>query len=238
MPEGGSARFLADAARHRAGRRRAGQPAAAARVAHPGRLRRLVGRGRDDPVRLARRLVHRLARGADCGWPPVAPPPPLDLTSGSASNHRWRPSSRSCSAPGRRPSAASPSWLGTGWSAPTIRIEVVGERRLDSVRGPGGTPAGSAPRHRRPALLAAAGRSAARAGRLRCGWCPESVESLADHGDGLWGSARDQRVERGVARLQGMLGPEAVDGPRVAGRSWSAGASALSPWGERSRPRP
>ena len=59
---------------------------------------------------------------------------------------------------------------------------------------------------------------------------PESVESLGDHGDGLWGSATDDRVERGVARLQGMLGPEAVVAPDGAGRSGgrpAAGGRAL-----------
>ena len=35
---------------------------------------------------------------------------------------------------------------------------------------------------------------------------PEAVESLADHGEGLWGRAASEQVERGIARLQGMLG--------------------------------
>ena len=46
---------------------------------------------------------------------------------------------------------------------------------------------------------------------------PESVESLADHGEGLWGSALNEHVERGIARLQGMLGPEEVLAPSLQG---------------------
>lgn len=63
---------------------------------------------------------------------------------------------------------------------------------------------------------------------------PETVESLGDHGDGLWGSATDERVERGVARLQGMLGPEAVLAPAVQGGRNPAQRQAPVPWGERS----
>ncbi len=62
---------------------------------------------------------------------------------------------------------------------------------------------------------------------------PEAVESLGDHGDGLWGSATDDRVERGVARLQGMLGPEAVVAPTVQGGRSPAQRQASVPWGER-----
>ncbi|HEU5486651.1 MAG TPA: DNA polymerase Y family protein, partial [Microlunatus sp.] len=62
---------------------------------------------------------------------------------------------------------------------------------------------------------------------------PETVESLGDHGDGLWGSVTDDRVERGVARLQGMLGPEAVVAPVVQGGRGPAQRQAPVPWGER-----
>ena len=62
---------------------------------------------------------------------------------------------------------------------------------------------------------------------------PEAVESLADHGEGLWGSARDDQVERGVARLQGMLGPEEVLAPAVQGGRGPRERQSLSPWGER-----
>ncbi|MFL6025576.1 MAG: DNA polymerase Y family protein, partial [Friedmanniella sp.] len=62
---------------------------------------------------------------------------------------------------------------------------------------------------------------------------PETVESMADHGEGLWGSAPDERVERGVARLQGMLGPEEVLAPALQGGRCPRQRQSLTPWGER-----
>ena len=69
---------------------------------------------------------------------------------------------------------------------------------------------------------------------------PEAVESLADHGEGLWGSALDEHVERGIARLQGMLGPEEVLAPALQGGRSPRDRQQLSPWGERRTddPRP
>jgi protein ImuB len=62
---------------------------------------------------------------------------------------------------------------------------------------------------------------------------PESVESLADHGEGLWGSALNEHVERGIARLQGMLGPEEVLAPALQGGRSPRDRQLLNPWGER-----
>jgi protein ImuB len=62
---------------------------------------------------------------------------------------------------------------------------------------------------------------------------PESVEASAAHADGLWGGDTDDRVDRGVARVQAMLGYDAVVVPvRQGGRS-PADRQALVPWGER-----
>ena len=66
---------------------------------------------------------------------------------------------------------------------------------------------------------------------------PESVESLADHGEGLWGSALNEHVERGIARLQGMLGPEEVLAPSLQGGRSPRDRQLLSPWGERQHPQ-
>jgi protein ImuB len=62
---------------------------------------------------------------------------------------------------------------------------------------------------------------------------PEAVESLSDQGEGLWGSAPDERLERGVARLQGMLSPEAVLAPAVQGGRTASKRQAATVWGER-----
>ncbi len=62
---------------------------------------------------------------------------------------------------------------------------------------------------------------------------PETVEPSAAHADGLWGGGTDERVDRGVARVQAMLGYDAVMIPvRQGGRS-PADRQALVPWGER-----
>ncbi|MCW2787076.1 MAG: putative DNA-directed polymerase [Marmoricola sp.] len=62
---------------------------------------------------------------------------------------------------------------------------------------------------------------------------PETVEPAAAHADGLWGGGTDDRVDRGVARVQAMLGYDAVVVPvRQGGRS-PADRQAHVPWGER-----
>lgn len=62
---------------------------------------------------------------------------------------------------------------------------------------------------------------------------PETVEDAAAHADGLWGGDDADRVDRGVARVQAMLGYDAVVVPvRQGGRS-PADRQAFVPWGER-----
>jgi protein ImuB len=62
---------------------------------------------------------------------------------------------------------------------------------------------------------------------------PEVVEAAASHADGLWGGGTDELVDRGVARVQAMLGYDAVVVPvRQGGRSPSD-RQLLVPWGER-----
>jgi protein ImuB len=68
---------------------------------------------------------------------------------------------------------------------------------------------------------------------------PEEVVAESVHADGLWGGT-DSRVERGIARVQGMLGPEAVVAPVLQGGRSPAERQALVPWGTRAtalRPR-
>jgi protein ImuB len=76
-----------------------------------------------------------------------------------------------------------------------------------------------------------------RAGEIRAPvdrvvFTPVTVVPDAVHADGLWGGT-DERVERGIARVQGMLGHEAVLRPVLQGGRAPADRQALVPWGER-----
>ncbi|MFL6059772.1 MAG: DNA polymerase Y family protein [Marmoricola sp.] len=62
---------------------------------------------------------------------------------------------------------------------------------------------------------------------------PEVVEQSAAHADGLWGSGTDELVDRGVARVQAMLGYDAVVVPVRQGGRGPADRQLLVPWGER-----
>lgn len=67
----------------------------------------------------------------------------------------------------------------------------------------------------------------------RVRFLPEVVEPAAAHGEALWGAAHDDLVERGVARVQGMVGFDAVRRPVLQGGRSPAARQALVPWGER-----
>jgi protein ImuB len=62
---------------------------------------------------------------------------------------------------------------------------------------------------------------------------PETVEPAAAHADGLWGGGTDERVDRGVARVQAMLGYDAVKIPVRQGGRTPSDRQALVTWGER-----
>jgi protein ImuB len=61
---------------------------------------------------------------------------------------------------------------------------------------------------------------------------PQAVVAESVHADGLWGGT-DARVERGIARVQGMLGHESVVAPVLQGGRSPAERQAFVPWGER-----
>ncbi len=67
-------------------------------------------------------------------------------------------------------------------------------------------------------------------GRIR--FVPEDVAPEAAHAEGLWGGT-DELVERGIARVQGMLGPESVCRVVLTGGRSPADRQTLVPWGER-----
>lgn len=61
---------------------------------------------------------------------------------------------------------------------------------------------------------------------------PVTVVPEAVHADGLWGGT-EERVERGIARVQGMLGHEAVVRPVLQGGRSPRDRQAFVAWGER-----
>ncbi|GAB2978598.1 DNA polymerase Y family protein [Nocardioides montaniterrae] len=62
---------------------------------------------------------------------------------------------------------------------------------------------------------------------------PETVEPSSDHADGLWGGGAEEQVLRGVARVQAMVGYDAVRVPVLQGGRGAADRQALMPWGTR-----
>ncbi len=74
---------------------------------------------------------------------------------------------------------------------------------------------------------------AVRAAIERVRFLPETVEPAADHADGLWGGGADEQVTRGVARVQAMIGFDAVRTPVLQGGRSVADRQASVPWGER-----
>ncbi|MCY7396986.1 MAG: DNA polymerase Y family protein, partial [Nocardioides sp.] len=88
------------------------------------------------------------------------------------------------------------------------------------------SPAGSSLRSRQVA-------GTVRAPIERVRFVPDTLEPTADHAEGLWGGGTDDLVERGVARVQAMLGFDAVRRPVLQGGRAPAARQATVPWGER-----
>ncbi len=62
---------------------------------------------------------------------------------------------------------------------------------------------------------------------------PEETSAVAEHADTLFGSGPDAQVERGAARVQALIGPEAVQALRTQGGRAPADQVHAAPWGER-----
>ena len=62
---------------------------------------------------------------------------------------------------------------------------------------------------------------------------PESVDDLAHHEPGLWGTAPDERVHHALSRVQSLLGHEAVLTAHRSGGRTLAERATLVPWGDR-----
>lgn len=61
---------------------------------------------------------------------------------------------------------------------------------------------------------------------------PELVEPLADHADGLFGGGPQDHVIRGVARVQSMVGPEAVRSVHLQGGRSPVDRQLTASWGD------
>ncbi|MCU1403546.1 MAG: polymerase family protein [Microbacteriaceae bacterium] len=61
---------------------------------------------------------------------------------------------------------------------------------------------------------------------------PESVDSIGNHEDGLWGSGPDERVHHGLSRVQSMLGHGAVLTAVMGGGRTIADRQNLIAWGD------
>jgi protein ImuB len=62
---------------------------------------------------------------------------------------------------------------------------------------------------------------------------PESVDSVGNHEEGLWGSGPDERIHHGLSRVQGMLGHEGVLTAVVGGGRTLEDRTTLVAWGDR-----
>lgn len=67
----------------------------------------------------------------------------------------------------------------------------------------------------------------------RVRFVPEVAEPAGDHAEGLWGGGAGELVARGMARVQAMLGYDAVLVPVAQGGRGPAARQACVPWGER-----
>lgn len=70
-------------------------------------------------------------------------------------------------------------------------------------------------------------------GVVRVTVTPESVDSVGNHEEGLWGSGPDERIHHGLSRVQGMLGHEAVLTAVVGGGRTLGDRATLVAWGDR-----
>ena len=254
VPAGGSPAFLrglpVEVLQDDGPRGASRQPAAAARPAHPGRPGRPAGRRRRAPVRAptARRCGGgRGARTRRCSR--RAPRRPSS-TRRSPSSRRSTPSRRSPSASAPPPSGSSTELAHHQLVATGVRVEAESDGVVCSSRD------WLHPRHfsardlvdrvhwqlqsaASGSLRAASDAGAVRAPIDRVRFVPEVVEPAAAHGEALWGGASDDLVERGVARVQGMVGFDAVRRPVLqGGRSPAATAGAGAVGRARRRPAP
>ncbi|GAB2458944.1 protein ImuB [Conyzicola lurida] len=82
-------------------------------------------------------------------------------------------------------------------------------------------------------LQGGAAESGLSSGIMRVTITPESVDSVGNHEEGLWGTGPDERIHHGLSRVQGMLGHEGVLTAVVGGGRTLADRATLVAWGDR-----
>jgi len=71
-----------------------------------------------------------------------------------------------------------------------------------------------------------------RSGITRVRVVPESVDAIGNHEHGLWGTAPDERIHNGLARVQSMLGHNGVLTAAIGGGRMLAERATLVAWGD------
>jgi len=181
--------------------------------------------------------LHRLARGSDTTVPAVRTPPP-DLVAEVGFEPPLASVEAVCFSVRRTAEDLIGRVGDRGMVITAVRIEAEGDdlrRTLLSRRtwlhSRWFTVADLVDRVHWQLGATTAGQLGAPVGQIR--FVPEAVEPEAAHAQGLWGGEIAEQVDRGVARVQAMLGYDAVVLPvREGGRS-PADRQALVPWGER-----
>jgi len=82
-------------------------------------------------------------------------------------------------------------------------------------------------------LQGAAEGSDLKSGIIRVRVLPESVDSIGNHEQGLWGAGPDERIHHGLSRVQSMLGHEGVLTATIGGGRALADRQNLVAWGDR-----
>jgi protein ImuB len=184
--------------------------------------------------------AHRLARGLD-ERPPAARTPPPDLTVTALLDP---PAERVDTAAFTAKALAGElherlSSLGLACTRIAIEAETEhGEHQVRLWRHDGALTAGAIAERVRWQLDGWVGSGAVTAGLTLLRLVPDEVKP--DHGRqlGFWGAspAADDRAFRALARIQGMLGPDAVVTAVVGGGRDPAGQVRLVPWGDPREP--
>ena len=72
------------------------------------------------------------------------------------------------------------------------------------------------------------------AGVVRVTFTPDTVDAVANHEDGLWGTGPDERIHHALTRVQGLVGHEGVVTAVLGGGRMLADRQRWLPWGDES----